>query len=110
MHFGQDSVLLLGFGQRTKSRPRLVEDTRKQCRAHEHQASRHPVVGSERILEVEDGEEETDELAQGDYEGDQQGGTFSRQDEHARDADESGGKWSSVHGHCTCACMGANVT
>lgn len=47
----------------------------------------------ERILEVEDGEDEADELAKGDDQGHHKRGAFGGQDEHARNANVSADQW-----------------
>lgn len=49
------------------------------------------MVDCEWILEVQDGEDQTDELAQGDHQGDGQRRTLSGQYKHTADADISGG-------------------
>ena len=50
-----------------------------------------PVPQGERVLEVQDGEDEADELAQRHDEGDGEGGTFCGDDEDAPDAHVPGG-------------------
>ena len=51
------------------------------------------MLEGEQVLEVEDGEEEADELPEGDYKCHDEGGALGCQGEHSSDADVSRG-WS----------------
>lgn len=58
--------------------------------AHEDKGSAQPVPACEGVLEVEDGEDEADELAERHHQGDGERRALRGQDEHAADADVPG--------------------
>lgn len=78
-------LLLLDVGS-TQSRLHAAPNLRVQQSAQEHHGCAHPVPGGEGVLEVEDGEDEAEELSEGDHESDRQRGALCGQDEHATDA------------------------
>lgn len=60
--------------------------------AHEDEGSAQPVPACEGILEVQDGEDEADELAERHHQGDREGRALRGQDEDAADADVPGSR------------------
>lgn len=60
--------------------------------AHEDEGGAQPVPACEGILEVEDGEDEADELAERHHQGDREGRALCGQDEDAADADVPGSR------------------
>ena len=62
----------------------------EEQRAPEHEGGADPVVHREGVLEVHDGEDEAEELAQGDHQGDGEAGALRGQHEHRGDADVLG--------------------
>lgn len=85
--------LLLGPGPAAaarQQRPQAVPELRVHQGAHEDKGGAQPVPAREGVLEVEDGEDEADELAQRHHQGDRQGRALRGQDENAADADVPG--------------------
>ena len=92
----------LAFGLADEHGLDLGNDLCEDDRAAEDEGRRDDVSGRERVLEVEDGENERDELPQGHDEGHGQRCAFCRQDEHAPDTDISGGRRQGIEWLSTC--------
>lgn len=60
-----------------------IKESGKKRRATEHERRGDPVLPSERVLKVEDGEEETYKLSQRDDEGDNERGALGCEDKDA---------------------------
>ena len=80
------SFYFLGFLRWGERIPRHVEDTSEQQSTSEHKCCAHPVVQSEGILEVQDGEDETKELPKSDNERDDKRWALCSQDEDTTNA------------------------
>ena len=64
-----------------------ARDVGEHERSSEHQPRPQPVIHGERVLEVDDREDEAEELAESDHQGDGQAGALCGEDEHGGDAD-----------------------
>lgn len=85
------SLCLRRLGVRSaQGRPHAAPHLRVEQRAQEDHGGAHPVPRSEGVLEVEDGEDETEELSESHHQSDGQGGALCGQDEHGTDAHVSG--------------------
>ena len=82
----------LGFAGSKQCIPHHMEDTRKEQSTDEDKGSSHPVVKSEWVLEVKDGQDEAEELTKRDDECDDERGTLCSQDENTADAHIRGGQ------------------